>query len=95
MKPSAKFQKEQRVGVDNSPGSQQIYEVDEVAGSGSTWTYTFLGCTTKNPVFVTFSSGGYSPYQLGRSLAIFGLNSQGREKLPLSAFVSTKNQLKL
>lgn len=41
-------------------GSQQIYEVDEVAESGSTWTYTFLDCTTRNPVFVTFSSGGYS-----------------------------------
>jgi putative transposase len=31
--------------------------------SWSAWTYTFLDCTTKNPVFVTFSSGGYSRYR--------------------------------
>jgi hypothetical protein len=63
MKPSAKFQKGQRVGVYNSIKPRQIYEVDEVAYSGSTWTYTFLECNTKNPVFVTFSSGGYSRYR--------------------------------
>jgi hypothetical protein len=63
MKPSAKFQKGQRVGVYNSIGPRLIYEVDEVAYSGSTWTYTFLECNTKNPVFVTFSSGGYSRYR--------------------------------
>jgi hypothetical protein len=38
MKQIAKFQKGQRVGGYNSPRSQHIYEVDEVAESGSTWT---------------------------------------------------------
>ncbi|MEG4520928.1 MULTISPECIES: hypothetical protein [unclassified Microcoleus] len=63
MKQIAKFQKGQRVGIYNSQGSQQIYEVDEVMWSGSTWAYTFLDCTTKTPVFVTFSNGGYSRYR--------------------------------
>ncbi|MEG4353739.1 hypothetical protein QUA74_29145 [Microcoleus sp. LAD1_D3] len=62
MKQSAKFQKGQRVGVYNSQGPRQIYEVDEVTWSGSTWTYTFLECDTKNPVGVGFSNGGYSRY---------------------------------
>ncbi|AFZ06124.1 hypothetical protein Osc7112_1616 [Oscillatoria nigro-viridis PCC 7112] len=63
MKPSAKFQKGQRVSIYNSRGSRPIYEVDEVVWSGSTWTYTFLECDTQNPVFVTFSSGGHSRYR--------------------------------
>jgi hypothetical protein len=63
MKQSAKFQKGQRVGIYNSQGPRQIYEVDEVAWSGSTWTYTFLECDTKNPVFVTFSNNGSSRYR--------------------------------
>ncbi len=60
--------------------------------SGSTWTYTFLDCTTKNPVLVTFSNGGYSRYRLWRrSLAIFGLNTQERGKPPHSAFINTES----
>ena len=63
MKQIAKFQKGQRVGVYNSQRSQQIYEVDEVMWSGSTWTYTFLDCDTKNPVFIRFSNGGDTRYR--------------------------------
>jgi hypothetical protein len=60
--------------------------------SGSTWTYTFLDCTTKNPVLITFSNGGYSWYRLWRwSLAIFGLNTQKWGNPPHSAFTNTES----
>jgi len=59
--------------------------------SGSTWTYTFLDCTTKNPVLVTFSNGDYSRYRLWLALAIFGLNTQEWGKPPHSAFINTES----
>ena len=63
MRQIPQFQKGQRVSIYNSQGASSIYEVDEVRWAGSTWEYTFLDCWTKEPVFISFSNGGYTRYR--------------------------------